>query len=240
MKNYLLLTAAVLGSVLSAHAALTLNNFVDPTTVDDAYGLTLTDFNNNAANKTVMVGNQAVGGQFSYNQPYGAGTQKWVQGDNPFTFTCNPSSHVETFVGGGITKSFTEPAFAKTINEIHFQLSARNGASDIINFNNFAVTSLDGTTSFLTSQSISSGYNSYKEFQIVDNSGLLANGFVISGTLNLPNGLSTYSKSQTDKLAINVGNVAVAPGAPAPPMTACFAFAGVLLLQAFRRTKQVA
>ena len=31
-----------------------------------------------------------------------------------------------------------------------------------------------------------------------------------------------------------------APGAPAPPMTACLAFAGVLLLQAFRRTKSVA
>ena len=31
-----------------------------------------------------------------------------------------------------------------------------------------------------------------------------------------------------------------APGAPAPPMTACLAFAGVLLLQAFRRNKSVA
>ncbi len=31
-----------------------------------------------------------------------------------------------------------------------------------------------------------------------------------------------------------------APGAPAPPLTACMAFAGVLLLQAVRRAKQVA
>lgn len=32
-------------------------------------------------------------------------------------------------------------------------------------------------------------------------------------------------------------NIAVAPGAPAPPMTACLAFAGVLLLQALRNRK---
>lgn len=30
-------------------------------------------------------------------------------------------------------------------------------------------------------------------------------------------------------------DIAVAPGAPAPPLTACLAFAGVLILQAFRR-----
>ena len=33
---------------------------------------------------------------------------------------------------------------------------------------------------------------------------------------------------------------ALAPAAPAPPMTACLAFAGVLLLQTLRRNQQAA
>ncbi len=50
---------------------------------------------------------------------------------------------------------------------------------------------------------------------------------------------SESSKSDKER-SYNEGFAVAAPGAPAPPITACLAFAGVLLLQAFRRTKSVA
>lgn len=52
--------------------------------------------------------------------------------------------------------------------------------------------------------------------------------------LEITNGSSSVIDKVSSSFAV------AAPGAPAPPMTACLAFAGVLLLQALRRAKSVA
>ena len=47
--------------------------------------------------------------------------------------------------------------------------------------------------------------------------------------------IAITAKDTTSGKVLSADFLAAAPAAPAPPMTACLAFAGVLLLQTFRR-----
>ena len=73
--------------------------------------------------------------------------------------------------------------------------------------------------------------------ELIQNTGGTQAMSTISG-VTVQNGNVTIAaiNSVTGK-AVTASFVPAAPGAPAPPMTACLAFAGVLLLQALRRTK---
>jgi hypothetical protein len=222
--------------------SLTLQNGYTTGSSDDVYGLTLTDFQNNAGSFAVYDGNS---GNTSRAQLQG-NQFKWNQGDNYFGFTYNPGK-AETFQSGTSLTSlktlltYNQPAFGNPINYVHVALSARNGTTDSFSLKNLTITSLDGKITYLAPQTFSAS-NGYFDFQAADLSGdLLKYGFKVSADLNLPNALKTYNKGQTDKVAISAGYnskfVPAAPGAPAPPMTACLAFAGVLVLQAWRTRK---
>jgi len=99
--------------------------------------------------------------------------------------------------------------FDMPVNYVQLSLSAQNGVSDPgFSVTNLTITNLSGSLTYLSPAVLtaSSGGNFYQNNDILDTQGLLANGFVISGSLNLnATTLGNYTSSHLDSVQIYLG-----------------------------------
>lgn len=244
-KTVLLAGLLGCGLAVSATAQLAINSGWDSQAVVSPT-LLLSDFVNNPSGYwTAQLGTNT--GTFSganrWQGNYG-GNPGWAAGANNFTYTYNPTTGLETFTNtstaGTLGLTYTT-AFNKTINYIQLDISARNRnlTADAFSVSGITITSLDGLSTFLTSTTLSVGNNGgYLNNQIVDNTGVLANGFILSGTLNLSSP-ANYSANQNDKFVITLGNdTAIGSPSPVPePSTVALGLSALLPLGWMMRRK---
>ena len=190
--------------------------------------LLLSDFANNPSGYwTAQLGTNTatIGGANRWQGNFG-GKAGWAAGANTFVYTYDPTAGLETYTNnnsaGQQGLAYTT-AFNKTINYIQFDLSARKGltALDAFSVSGLTITSLNGASTYLLPATLSVGNNGgYLNYQIQDNTGVLANGFILSGTLNLTSP-ANYTANQNDKFVVTLGNDAsISSPSPVPEPSA--------------------
>jgi hypothetical protein len=210
--KYAVLTAVVsLGLAVAARADLSITSGWDSSAVVQPT-LLLSDFANNPSGYwTAQLGTNTgtISGANRW-QAYYSGSAAWVAGANSFSFTYNPTTGVETYTAnnssGTQSLSYTT-AFDKSINYVQLDIVARNGShtTDAFSVSGLTITSLDGQTTYLQPATLSIATGGGYVNNQIDNAGVLANGFTLSGTLNLSSP-ANYAANQNDKFVITLGN----------------------------------